>query len=98
MNNQVARPTVHRAQVSTRMSHLAVHHLAGRRAQGAARRTQLVARSSGTRYKSQARRSQDAARSSQLACPNRNSIQVSSCRVNINVDFALCGLIVIFSI
>ena len=75
----VARPTVRRAQVSTRMSHLAVHNLAGsqdagRSSQVAGRSSQLAARSSGTRYKSQARRSQDAARSSQLACPNRNSI------------------------
>ena len=73
LNNQVARPTVRRAQVSTRMLHPAVHHLAGRRAQYsgrraqlAGRRTQLAARSSGTRYKSQARRSQDAARSSHV--------------------------------
>ena len=42
LNNQVARPTVRRAQVSTRMSHLAVHHLAGRRTQYAGRRVQLA--------------------------------------------------------
>ena len=79
LNNQVARPTVRRAQVSTRMSHLAVHHFAGRRTQYAGRRaqltgrrTQLAAQVHGTRARLAGRR--DAARSSQLACPNRNSI------------------------
>ena len=76
LNNQVARPTVRRAQVSTHMSHLAVHHLAGRSTQGAGRSSQVAARSSGTSCTGQlaGRRTQLAARSSQLACPNRNSI------------------------